>query len=103
MAVPQQKAAARKNVETRTEVPCSYKRKVTAKKNVETQTEVLYTHVRKAAAKKNVETQTEVPKQDANVQVSGCSECQSLAFAGEGDSTCIRCGQLNDLLTLWLT
>jgi len=56
----------------------------------------------KAAARKNVETQTEVPKQDASVQVPGCSECQSLAFAalGEGDSTCVRCDQLNDLLSL---
>ena len=61
MAAPLRKAAARKNVETQTEVPCSYKRKV------ETQTEVPCTHVRKAAAKKNVETQTEVPKQDASV------------------------------------
>ena len=56
----------------------------------------------KAAARKNVETQTEVPKQGASAQVSGCSECQSLAFAvlGEGDSTCVRCEQLNDLLSL---
>ena len=56
----------------------------------------------KATARKNVETQTEVPKQDASVQVSGCSECQSLTFAalGEGDSTCVRCDQLNDLLSL---
>lgn len=52
-------------------------------------------------AKKNVETQTEVQKQDASAQVSGCSECQSLTFAalGEGDSTCVRCDQLNDLLS----
>ena len=49
-----------------------------------------------------METQTEVPKQDVSVQVSGCSECQSLAFAvlGEGDSTCVRRDQLNDLLSL---
>jgi len=82
MAAPWWKAAARKNVETQMEVPC--------------------THERKAAAKKNVETQTEVPKQDASAQVSGCSECQSLAFAvlGDGDSTCVRCDQLNDLLSL---
>jgi len=52
-------------------------------------------------AKKNVETQTEVQKQDASAQVSGCRECQSLTFAvlGEGDSTCVRCDQLNDLLS----
>ena len=55
-----------------------------------------------AAAKNNMKTQTGVPKQDGSVQVSGCSECQSLAFAvlGEGDSTCVRCDQLNDLLSL---
>ena len=82
MAAPRLKAAARKNVETQTEVPC--------------------THERKAAAKKNVETQTEVLKQHVSVQVSGCSECQSLTFAvlGEGDSTCVRRNQLNDLLSL---
>ena len=55
MAAAQQEATARKNVETQTEVPCSRKRKATAKKNVETQ--------------------TEVPKQDASVQISGCSKC----------------------------
>ena len=56
----------------------------------------------KATARKNVETQTEVLKQDGSVQVSGCSECQSLAFAvlGEGDSSHVRCDQLNDLLSL---
>jgi len=56
----------------------------------------------KATAKNNVETEAEVPKQDGSVQVSVCSECQSLAFAvlGEGDSTCVRCNQLNDLLSL---
>jgi len=46
----------------------------------------------KATARKNVETQTEVPKQDASVQVSGCSESLSLVFAllGEGDNTCVK-------------
>ena len=54
----------------------------------------------KATARKNVETQTEVLKQDGSVQVSGCSECQSLAFAvlGEGDSTCVRCNDLKSLV-----
>ena len=56
----------------------------------------------KAFAWKDVETQTEVPLQHASAQVSGCGECQSLAFAvlGEGDSTCVRCGHVNDLLSL---
>ena len=42
------------------------------------------------------------PKQDASLQVSGCSKCQSLAFAvlGEGDSTCVRCYQVNYLFSL---
>ncbi len=65
-----------------------------AKKTVETQTEALSTYERKAAAKKNEDTQTEIPNQDAGVQSSGCSECQSLvlqAFAvlGEGGSDCV--------------
>jgi len=36
------------------------------------------------------------------VQVFGCSECQSLIFAElcEGDSTCVRCDQIKDLLSL---
>ena len=69
---------------------------------METQTEVPCTHKRKVAAKKNVETQTEIPKQYASAQVSGCSDCLSLAFAvlGNRDSTCVRCNQLNDLLSL---
>jgi len=102
MAAPRLRATARNNVEIQTEVQCSCKRKAVAEKNVEIQIEVPCTHVRKAAAKKNVETQTEVPKQDASVQVFGCSEFQSLAFAvlGERDSTCVRCDQLNDLLSL---
>ena len=63
------------------------------------------TYVRKAVAKKNEDTQTEIPKQDAGVQLSGCSECQSLAlqaFAalGEGGSNCVRCDQVNYLLRL---
>ena len=57
---------------------------------------------KKSNTKENVETQTEVLKQHASVQVYGCSECHSLAFAvlGEGDSTCVRCDQVNDLLSL---
>ena len=52
--------------------------------------------------RKNVETPTEVPKHDASVQVSGCSECQSLALAVQGgrDDICVRCDQLDDLLFL---
>ena len=82
MSVSRWKATASKNVETQREVPCSRKRK--------------------AVAKKNVATQTKVTKQHASTQVSDYSECQSLAFAvlGEGDSTCVRCDQVNDLLSL---
>lgn len=75
--------------------------KATARNNVETQTEVPRSHKRKSVAKNNVETQTVVLKQHDSVQVSGCSKSQSLAFTvpGEGDSTCVRCNQVNDLLS----
>ena len=55
-----------------------------------------------ADATKSVETQTEAPAQDASTQVTGCDESQRLAFAvpGDGGSTCIRCDQPNDLLSL---
>ena len=94
MAVPQWRAAARNNEVTQTEVPCTHKRKAVAKKTVETQTEAPHTYERKAAAMRNEDTQTEIPNQDAGVQFSGCSECQSLAlqtFAvlGEGGSNCV--------------
>ena len=57
---------------------------------------------KKAAAKKTEETQTEPPPQDAGVQDSGCTECQSLALAvlGEGGSDCVHCDQVNYLLSL---
>ena len=47
----------------------------------------------------------QIPNQDAGVQSSGCNECQSLAlqaFAvlGEGRSDCVRCDQVNYLLSL---
>jgi len=102
MAAPQQKATTTKNVGTQMEVPCTRKRKAAAKNNVQTQTEIPCTHERRAAGEKTVETQTGVLKQYATAQVSGCSECQKLAFAvlGEGGSTCVRCDQLNDLLSL---
>lgn len=37
-----------------------------------------------------------------SAQVSGCSECQSLALAvqWDEDNTCVRCDQVNDLLSL---
>ena len=55
-----------------------------------------------ADAQASVETQTEAPTQDASIQVTGCHKCHSLAFAvlGDGGGTCIRCDQLNDLLSL---
>ena len=42
-----------------------------------------------------------LPK-DAAVQVSGCRECLSLLLPGEGgrDSTCVRCEQAEDLLSM---
>ena len=105
MAAPWRKAAARKNEVTQTEVPCSPERKAEAKRTVETQTEAPHMYVRKAVAKKHEATQTEIPKQDAGVQFSGCRECQSLALPafsalGEGGSNCVRCDQVNYLLSL---
>ncbi|NXS98382.1 MAP1B protein, partial [Jacana jacana] len=41
------------------------------------------------------------PMQRVGVQASGCRECRSLAHAmrGSGDNTCVRCDQVNDLLS----
>lgn len=56
----------------------------------------------KAVVKKSVETQTGAPHKHTTAQVSGCSECQSLALEvqGDRDNTCIRRDQVNDLLSL---
>ena len=56
---------------------------------------------RRTAAKKNVETQTESRSVHAAVQVSGCVECLALSLLQEGspDTTCVRCEQVEDLLT----
>lgn len=49
-----------------------------------------------------METQAEAPHKHTNAQVSGCSECRSLALAVQGDrgNTCDKCEQVNDLLSL---
>lgn len=82
MAAPRPKAIASKNVEMQPEVPCTQKRR--------------------ASAKKNVQILTEIPLQHASAQVCGCRECQGLAFAmqGDGDSACVRCKVLNNILSL---
>ncbi|PKU48706.1 nipped-b-like protein [Limosa lapponica baueri] len=56
----------------------------------------------KPAARKNVGTQAELPQKHVAVQVSGCSECWSLALAMEdgGDNACVRCEQINHLLNV---
>jgi len=56
----------------------------------------------KAVARRSVGTQTEVPRKNTGVQVSGCRECLSLALVPEDsrDSSCVRCEQVNDLLSL---
>lgn len=102
MGAPRRKAAARNTEEAKTRVPISQKREAATKKTAETQTDVLHMPYRKAAAKMSEETQTEPPTQDAGVQVSGCTECQSLALAvlGEGGSDCVHCDQVNYLLSL---
>jgi len=55
-----------------------------------------------AVARRSVETQTEAIHKDTAVQVSGCRECLSLALVPEGsrDNGCVRCDQINDLLSL---
>ena len=47
-------------------------------------------------------TQTELPRKHAVVQILGCRECLSLSILSEGssDNTCVRCDQLDDLLSL---
>ena len=56
----------------------------------------------RAAAKRNAETQTESMNVHAAVQVSGCGECLALSLLQEGsrDTTCVRCEQVEDLLSL---
>ncbi|GAB0179489.1 hypothetical protein GRJ2_000414200 [Grus japonensis] len=53
-------------------------------------------------ARRHVATQTELPQKHAATQISGCRECLSLALAGEGSSEigCLRCDQVDDLLSL---
>ena len=89
-------------METPVDVPCSSRRKTVAKKTVESQTEDLSVHERKADSKICVVTQTEVLSQDASTQVIGSVDCWSLVFAvpDDGGHTCLRCDQLNDLLSL---
>ncbi|GAB0209138.1 hypothetical protein GRJ2_003379500 [Grus japonensis] len=52
--------------------------------------------------RKHVATQTELPQKHAATQLSGCRECLNLALAGEGSSEvgCLRCDQVDDLLSL---
>ena len=47
-------------------------------------------------------TQTEARPKHAAVQVSGCRECLGLLLPGEGsgNSTCVRCEQAEDLLSM---
>ncbi|GAB0204880.1 mitochondrial enolase superfamily member 1 [Grus japonensis] len=56
----------------------------------------------KAVARKNMVTQTDRPRKHAAVQVSGCRECLSLSLLleGSGHTTCVRCEQVGDLLSM---
>jgi len=56
----------------------------------------------KALARRSVGTQTEAPRKNTGVQVSGCRECLSLVLVLEDsrDSSCVRCEQVNDLLSM---
>ena len=53
-------------------------------------------------SKKTVATQTEGLPRNVAVQVSSCKECLSLLLLEEGvrDSTCVRCEQVDELLSL---
>ena len=62
---------------------------------------MVYTR-QKALSRKSVANQTECPLKNAAVQVSGCRECMSLLLTSEGsrDTMCVRCEQVDDLLSL---
>ena len=55
-----------------------------------------------AYSKKILTTQTEGLPRNVAVQVSGCRECLGLLLPGEGGrgSTCVRCEQVDELLSL---
>ena len=50
----------------------------------------------------DVSTQTELPRKHAAIQVSGCRACQSLSLVMDSSSknSCVRCDQVDDLLSL---
>ena len=56
----------------------------------------------KTTISKNVVTQTELTHKHAEVQVPGCRGwlSQSILSEGSSDNTCVRCDQLDDLLSL---
>jgi len=56
----------------------------------------------RACTRKTVATQTEGLPRNVAVQVSGCRECQSLLLPREDgkDATCVRCEQVDELLSL---
>ena len=56
----------------------------------------------RACPKKTVATQREGLPRNVAVQVSGCRECQSLLLPREDgkDATCVRCEQVDELLSL---
>ena len=56
----------------------------------------------RAYSKKVVVTQSESLPRNIAIQVSGCRECLSLLLPRESgrDSTCVRCEQVDELLSL---
>ena len=56
----------------------------------------------RASTRKTVATQTEGLPRNVAMQVSGCRECQSLLLPREDrkDATCVRCKQVDELLSL---
>ena len=56
----------------------------------------------KAITRHNVAIQTDLLHEQAAVQVSDCRECLSLSLVPEGSrqNSCVRCDQVDDLLSL---
>lgn len=55
-----------------------------------------------ALTRMDVATQTELPQKAKAIQFSGSVECQSLSLVTDGssESSCVRCYQVDDLLSL---
>lgn len=86
----------------RTENPSSVGRQAVLSAVPHTTNQAVVSTRWKTFAKKNVATQTECLLRNAEVQVSSCRECLSLLLPPQDgrDTTCMRCKQVEDLLSL---